>query len=50
MSGAQPSSTASTRSSAGVSGAPAPIPPAGYTVDAAPLSDLGTALVGRTLL
>jgi hypothetical protein len=30
--------------------APAPIAPAGFTVDAAPPGDLGAALVGRTLL
>jgi len=35
---------------AGPAGAPAPLPPAGYTVDAAPPGDLGAALVGRTLL
>ena len=31
-------------------GAPPPIPPAGFTVEAAPPGDLGAALVGRTLL
>ena len=31
-------------------GAPAPLPPTGYAVDAAPPGDLGAALVGRTLL
>ena len=36
--------------SAGVGGAPAPIPPAGYTVNAAPPGDLGAVLVGRTRL
>ena len=30
--------------------APPPLPPTGFTVDAAPLSDLGAALVGRQLL
>ena len=35
---------------AGAAGAPASLPPAGYTVDVAPPGDLGAALVGRTLL
>jgi hypothetical protein len=35
---------------AGAAGAPPQLPPAGYTVDAAPPGDLGAALVGRTLL
>ena len=35
---------------AGAAGAPQPMPPAGYVVEAAPPGDLGTALVGRTLL
>ena len=30
--------------------APPPIPPRGFTVEAAPLGDLGSALVGRTVL
>ena len=35
---------------AGAAGAPSPIPPAGFTVDAAPPGDLGVARVGRTVL
>ena len=35
---------------AGAAGAPPQIPPAGFTVEAAPPADLGAALVGRTVL
>ena len=35
---------------AGNAGTPSPIPPAAFTVDAAPPCDLGAALVGRTVL
>ena len=35
---------------AAASGEPPPIPPAGFTVEAAPPGDLGAALVGRTVL
>ena len=34
----------------GATGAPPPIPSAGFTVEAAPPGELGTALVGRTVL
>ena len=34
----------------GTAVAPPPIPPAGFTVDAAPPGDLGAALVGKTVL
>ena len=35
---------------AGTAGVPSPIPPVGFTVEAAPPGDLGAALVGRTIL
>ena len=34
----------------GLAVAPPPIPPTGFTVEAAPPGDLGAALVGRTVL
>ena len=50
MGAARPRPTPPPLPLAGAAGAPSPIPPAGFTVEAAPPGDLGDALVGRTVL